>query len=75
VFHGVGTSLTDGSFGDYGGIVYAYNQTYTLLWIPSDSSQQGHMAYVGGVWISNKEQNVASSRAKISIKILNLSSM
>jgi uncharacterized lipoprotein YddW (UPF0748 family) len=92
VFHGVGTALTDGSYGDYGGVVYSYNQTHTLLWIPSvdfqqknmtdmgnspslPDTQQGYLAYVGGVWITNKEQNVASSSAKISIKIINLFGM
>jgi hypothetical protein len=44
VFHGVGTALTDGCFGSYGGVVYTYNQTHTLVWIPSDSFQQHNTA-------------------------------
>jgi hypothetical protein len=52
IFHGVGTSLTDGSFGKYGGVVYAYNQTHTLLWIPSYSSQSHNIASTGGSSVS-----------------------
>jgi hypothetical protein len=93
VFHGVGTSLTEGSFGNYGGVVYSYNQTHTLLWIPSNFSQQryivnatgsivpsnlwnrGYLAYVGGVWITQGEPEIVSSRADISNRIINLSGM
>jgi hypothetical protein len=71
----VGTALTEGYFGHYGGVVYAYNQTHTLLWIPSKNAvplYQGYMAYVGGVWTRSGDTEIMSSRAKVINKIINL---
>jgi hypothetical protein len=59
IFHGVGTALTEGSFGNYGGVVYAYNETHTFLWLPSNYSQQRYMVKgnADGPWVSSNISN------------------
>ncbi|XP_062590558.1 uncharacterized protein LOC134252138, partial [Saccostrea cucullata] len=48
VFHGSGTSLTDGSLTNYGGVIYAYDESEVLLWRPSDDNTNGYILYMGG---------------------------
>nr|XP_022308072.1 uncharacterized protein LOC111114076 [Crassostrea virginica] len=50
VFYGGGSANLGNSGDPYGGVLFAYSQSETLLWTPSASSSAGFLIYVGGLW-------------------------
>ncbi|KAJ8313035.1 hypothetical protein KUTeg_010408 [Tegillarca granosa] len=50
-FPGTGAAMEDpNNVGNYGGIVYSFNETSVRIWIPSDTNNKGFIAFVGGKW-------------------------
>ncbi|KAJ8313034.1 hypothetical protein KUTeg_010407 [Tegillarca granosa] len=50
-FTGTGAAMEDpNNDGNYGGIIYSFNETSVRIWIPSDTNNQGFIAFVGGKW-------------------------
>ena len=53
--------MTDDENDDYGGVVFAYNETLVRLWAPSkhDGTDKGRIVFVGDGW--GQEKNVQMS--------------
>ncbi|KAJ8313033.1 hypothetical protein KUTeg_010406 [Tegillarca granosa] len=50
-FPGTGAAMEDpNNDGNYGGIVYSFNESSVRIWIPSDKNNKGFIAFVGGIW-------------------------
>ena len=48
MFYGGGSANLGNPGEPYGGVLFAYNQSDALLWVPSATS--GYLIYVGGLW-------------------------
>ena len=61
VFEGLGSAMSDDENDDYGGVVFAYNESLVRLWAPSqnDGTDRGRILFVGDGWGS--ERNVQMS--------------
>ena len=56
MFYGGGSANLGNSGDHYGGVLFAYNQSETLLWTPSASSSAGFLIYVGGLWGADRDK-------------------
>jgi hypothetical protein len=61
VFEGLGSAMSDDENDDYGGLVFAYNESVVRLWAPSqkDGTDKGRLLFVGDGW--GNEKNVQMS--------------
>lgn len=69
IYHGAGTSLTDGSLTNYGGVIFGYNESEVLLWRPADSNTNGYIWYRGGD-LGGGDYPQTSSTAEVTVDIL-----
>lgn len=56
--------------GNYGGIIYSFNQTSVRIWRPNDTNNAGFIAFVGGFW--GKVYPQASNTADVVFKVWEL---
>ncbi|XP_033741786.1 uncharacterized protein LOC117328368 [Pecten maximus] len=70
-FAAAGNSQTDGTRGQYGGIIYVYSNETVLLWRPSDLFD-GKIVFIGGIWGGGINQQ-ASTTGEVLIRIYNTS--
>ncbi|XP_021369373.1 uncharacterized protein LOC110460658 [Mizuhopecten yessoensis] len=70
-FVAAGNSQTDGTKGQYGGIIYVYTNETLLLWRPSDL-YNGKIVFIGGIWGGGIYQQ-SSTSGKVIIRIYNTS--
>lgn len=69
MFPAVGSAMSDGSFGSFGGIVYSFTKNKVLLWRPANNQASGHVIYVGGKW-GNGAYSTKQDVAYIKVSIL-----
>ena len=57
VFEGVGAAQTDDDQDQYGGVVFAYNDSSVRIWAPSrhNGNSNGRMIFVGDGWADNTQ--------------------
>ena len=57
VFEGIGAAQTDDDYGEYGGLVFGYDDQEVWLWAPDKSNNQatGYIVHVTDGWAGNHE--------------------
>ncbi|XP_061195154.1 uncharacterized protein LOC133203378 [Saccostrea echinata] len=69
VFYGAGSANLGNSGEPFGGVLFGYSQTETVLWTPSTSVSWGNLIYIGGLWGDGTE-NMQINNVQISVKVI-----